>query len=222
MQIAIDGPAGSGKSTVARLLAKRLGYLYIDTGAMYRALTLKALRAGLPLDDEGQIANLLTETKLELLPAEETVILLDGEDVSQEIRLPEVNRGVSPVSALGKVRKILVERQREMATADVVMDGRDIGTVVLPEAQVKIFLSASIRERAKRRRLELAHRGVQVTQEEAEVDLAYRDQQDASRAIGPLKQADDAILVDTTELSIEEVVERVLAIVEEAGAQGEE
>ena len=219
IQVAIDGPAGSGKSTVARLVAQRLGYLYIDTGAMYRALTLKAMRLGLPLDDEKEVLTLLVRTRLELLPGETTRVLLDGEDVSAAIRLPDVNRGVSKVAALGKVRHQLVELQRELAKGDVVMDGRDIGTVVLPEAKVKVFLTASISERAKRRALELKARGIEVSQEQAEQDLAWRDQLDEGREVGPLKQAPDAYLLDTTELTIPQVVERILSLCQEVLAR---
>ncbi len=215
MQIAIDGPAGSGKSTVARLVAERLGYLYLDTGAMYRALTLKAMRKSIPLDDEEAIGELLASTQIQLLPGKTTRVLLDGEDVSEEIRLPEVNRGVSAVAALGKVRHGLVALQRQLASTDVVMDGRDIGTVVLPRAQVKIFLVASIGERARRRALELGERGIEVSQKQAEQELALRDQLDEGREVGPLVKAPDAYILDTTELSIEQVVERILSLCEE-------
>ncbi len=215
MQIAIDGPAGSGKSTVARLVAERLGYLYLDTGAMYRAMTLKAMRKSIPLDDEEAIGELLASTQIQLLSGKTTRVLLDGEDVSEEIRLPEVNRGVSAVAALGKVRHGLVALQRQLASTDVVMDGRDIGTVVLPRAQVKVFLVASIGERARRRALELGERGIEVSQKQAEQELALRDQLDEGREVGPLVKAPDAYILDTTELSIEQVVERILSLCEE-------
>lgn len=216
MQVAIDGPAGSGKSTVAKLVAERLGFLYIDTGAMYRALTLKAMREGLPLDDEDQIAELLERTRLELKSGSQTRVFLDGEDVSEAIRLPDVNRGVSAVAALGKVRQGLVMLQQEMAKGHVVMDGRDIGTVVLPQAEVKVFLTASLKERARRRALELQSRGIEVSQEEAEAQLALRDKLDESREIGPLKKADDAYLLDTTDLTIGQVVEEILSLCKKA------
>ena len=216
MQVAIDGPAGSGKSTVAKLVAERLGFLYIDTGAMYRALTLKAMREGLPLDDEDQIAELLERTRLELKSGPQTRVFLDGEDVSEAIRLPDVNRGVSAVAALGKVRQGLVMLQQEMAKGHVVMDGRDIGTVVLPQAEVKVFLTASLKERARRRALELQSRGIEVSQEEAEAQLALRDKLDESREIGPLKNADDAYLLDTTDLTIGQVVEEILSLCKKA------
>ena len=216
MQVAIDGPAGSGKSTVAKLVAERLGFLYIDTGAMYRALTLKAMREGLPLDDEDQIAELLERTRLELKSGPQTRVFLDGEDVSEAIRLPDVNRGVSAVAALGKVRQGLVMLQQEMAKGHVVMDGRDIGTVVLPQAEVKVFLTASLKERARRRALELQSRGIEVSQEEAEAQLALRDKLDESREIGPLKKADDAYLLDTTDLTIGQVVEEILSLCKKA------
>ena len=215
MQIAIDGPAGSGKSTVARLVAERLGYLYLDTGAMYRAMTLKAMRKSIPLDDEEAIGELLASTQIQLLSGKTTRVLLDGEDVSEEIRVPEVNRGVSAVAALGKVRHGLVALQRQLASTDVVMDGRDIGTVVLPRAQVKVFLVASIGERARRRALELGERGIEVSQKQAEQELALRDQLDEGREAGPLVKAPDAYILDTTELSIEQVVERILSLCEE-------
>ena len=216
MQVAIDDPAGSGKSTVAKLVAERLGFLYIDTGAMYRALTLKAMREGLPLDDEDQIAELLERTRLELKSGPQTRVFLDGEDVSEAIRLPDVNRGVSAVAALGKVRQGLVMLQQEMAKGHVVMDGRDIGTVVLPQAEVKVFLTASLKERARRRALELQSRGIEVSQEEAEAQLALRDKLDESREIGPLKKADDAYLLDTTDLTIGQVVEEILSLCKKA------
>ena len=216
MQVAIDGPAGSGKSTVAKLVAERLGFLYIDTGAMYRALTLKAMREGLSLDDEDQIAELLERTRLELKSGPQTRVFLDGEDVSEAIRLPDVNRGVSAVAALGKVRQGLVMLQQEMAKGHVVMDGRDIGTVVLPQAEVKVFLTASLKERARRRALELQSRGIEVSQEEAEAQLALRDKLDESREIGPLKKADDAYLLDTTDLTIGQVVEEILSLCKKA------
>jgi cytidylate kinase len=219
IQIAIDGPAGSGKSTVARLVAQRLGYLYIDTGAMYRAITLKAMQQELPLDDEERILEMLASTRLELLPGERTRVLLDGEDVSEPIRLPDVNRGVSSVAALVKVRQRLVELQRQLAHGNVVMDGRDIGTVVLPKAPVKVFLTASISERARRRARELWDKGIKVSQQKVEQDLALRDRLDEGRKVGPLVRAQDAYLLDTTELTIEEVVERILSLCQEALAQ---
>ncbi|MEA4888441.1 MAG: (d)CMP kinase [Clostridiaceae bacterium] len=211
--IAIDGPAGAGKSTIARLIAGRLGILYLDTGAMYRAVGLKALRTGTDMRSEPAMAALLEQTNLDIrFVRQSQQIFLDGEDVTGDIRLPEVSRAASDVSALPVVRLKLVELQRQIASGqNLILDGRDIGTYVLPHASYKFFLTADLRERAKRRLLDLQARGSQdATLDQVADDMSYRDNQDSSRALAPLKQAEDAILVDTTGLTIEEVVEKVM------------
>jgi cytidylate kinase len=213
--IAIDGPAGSGKSTVAKRVAAALGILYLDTGAMYRAVTLKALRAGLPLDDEAALTKLAASTVLEFKQTTDGAyhLFMDGEDVSAEIRMAPVTKAVSAVSAVPGVREVLVKQQQRIGRqGGVVMDGRDIGTVVLPEADLKIFLTASLGERAHRRWLELCTKGCTVTKDEVEEDLKRRDAFDAGRAVAPLKPAADSVTLDTTALSIEEVVERILKL----------
>lgn len=213
--IAIDGPAGSGKSTVAKRVADALGILYLDTGAMYRAITLKALRAGLSLADEEGLAKLAAATVLEFKQTTDGAyrLYMDGEDVSQEIRTTPVTQAVSAVSAVAGVREVLVKQQQRIGQrGGVVMDGRDIGTVVLPQADLKIFLTASLAERAQRRWLELKAKGCTVGKEEVEEDLKRRDAFDAGRPVAPLKPAVDSVTLDTTALSIEEVVARILAL----------
>lgn len=213
--IAIDGPAGSGKSTVAKRVADALGILYLDTGAMYRAVTLKALRAGLALDDEAALAKLAAATALEFKQIADGSyhLFMDGEDVSAQIRTAPVTKAVSAVSAVAGVREVLVKQQQRIGRqGGVVMDGRDIGTVVLPHADLKIFLTASLRERAYRRWLELQAKGDTVTIDEVEEDLKRRDAFDSGRSVAPLRPAPDSVTLDTTALSIEEVVERILAL----------
>ena len=195
--IGIDGPAGSGKSTVARAVAERLGWTYLDTGAMYRAVTVLAMRAGVDLADEAAILALAATADIALRP----VVVLNGEDVSVALRTPETNEGVSIVASLPLVRAAMVERQRAMAAAEshgVVVEGRDITTVVFPEAPTKIFLTASLEERAKRRG------------DETSASIARRDQADESREASPLRQAADAHVIDTTGLTITEVVEEIV------------
>jgi len=195
--IGIDGPAGSGKSTVARAVAERLGWTYLDTGAMYRAVTVLAMRAGVDLADETAVLALAATADIALRP----VVLLNGEDVSVALRTPETNEGVSIVASLPLVRAAMVERQRAMAAAEshgVVVEGRDITTVVFPEAPTKIFLTASLEERAKRRG------------DETSASIARRDQADESREASPLRQAADAHVIDTTGLTITEVVEEIV------------
>lgn len=224
--MAIDGPAGSGKSTAARLLAARLGYIYIDSGAMYRGITLKALREGIDLADEEALTALANRTRLRILgtrPGRDGVPLchleMDGEDVSEEIRRPEVTHAVSPVSAVPGVREALVRQQREMARAGgVVMDGRDIGTVVLPQAELKIYLDADLAERIRRRRAELAAKGIAASEEDVRRQIEERDYIDSHRPVSPLRQAADAIHLDTTGLSIDEVQDRLAALARERGA----
>ncbi len=212
--VAVDGPAGAGKSTVSKIVAARLEYTYIDTGAMYRAVALKVLESKLPLTEEAIIDAARTVEIDQQSVDGVTKTFLDGRDVSTEIRTPEVSKIVSPVAKVGFVRQRLTELQRKMAArGGVLMDGRDIGTVVLPTADVKIFLTASVEERARRRFEELKAKGFDVTLEEIEKDIATRDKIDSEREIAPLKQADDAILLDTTGLSIEEVTAAIIKLI---------
>jgi cytidylate kinase len=209
--IAIDGPAGSGKSTTAKLLAKKLGYLYIDTGAMYRAVTLYAIKNNL-LDDEKKIIDLASQLDIELKFEDgQTKVSVNGKDVTEEIRSLEVNQNVSPVSKIEGVRKILVQKQKEMGkNGGVVMEGRDITTVVFPNADVKIYLTATIDERARRRALEFAQKGQQVDIEQVKQNILDRDRIDSSRDVSPLTKSPDAIEIDTSNLSIEQQVEQIL------------
>lgn len=211
--IAIDGPAGSGKSTVAKRVAEELGLLYIDTGAMYRAITLKAFRAGVDLDDMHALGEVAATTAVELVagPDRRLKVLLDQEDVTEEIRSPDISRSVSLAARVPEVRKRLVELQRTMAKqGGVVMEGRDIGTVVLPDARIKIFLTASPGERSRRRLQELSAKGYQIDRRQMEAEILERDRLDTTRKMGPLTPAPDAITIDCTELSIEKVVELII------------
>jgi len=210
INIALDGPAGAGKSTVARLVAKELGYIYVDTGAMYRAVTWKVLQSGVPLDDEEGIASIASSTDIMLKPGETgQTVLVDGLDVTDRIRTSEINMNVSRIAAIPEVREVLVRIQKRMAAEKgVVMDGRDIGTSVLPDAEVKIFLTASARKRAERRYLEIQDSSM--TLEELERDICRRDKMDRERDTSPLMQAVDAVCVDSTELTLPEVVQAVL------------
>lgn len=214
--IAIDGPAGAGKSTVAQLLAARLDYLYIDTGAMYRAVTWQALQRGL-LSEPQQIGQLAHAIHIELKQVEGTALVIaDAQDITQEIRTHQVTGAVAGVAQIPAVRAAMVNLQRNMAAdGGIVMDGRDIGTKVFPQADVKIFLTASIEERARRRWQEMQNTGLNVDIEELRQDIAERDRQDCERAISPLTQAADAIRLDTSHLSINETVLAILAICEE-------
>ena len=216
--VAIDGPAGSGKSTTARLAAERLGYLYLDTGAMYRAVTLKALREGVDVRDEEQVAKLAEDARIDLVMRDgKLTVLLDGEDVTEAIRMPEVNRNIGPVADNPEVRRILVERQRQMgARGGVVAEGRDIGTVVFPDAEVKLFLTALPHERARRRHKELLGKGVNLPLSNVLEEIEKRDQEDMSRPVGALRKAPDAIELDTTGLSVEEQVAEVVRLAREA------
>lgn len=211
--IAIDGPSGSGKSTTAREVAKKLKYLYIDTGAMYRAVTLAWLRTGLEFSED-IICNLVKNVNLELKIADEwQKTYLDGKDVSFDIRKPDVTKWVSPVSAIDCVRTAMVDIQRNMGkNGGVVLDGRDIGTVVFPKADLKIFLVASIEERAKRRQKELFQSGINLSLEEVTAQLESRDIYDSSRSNSPLRKAEDAVLIDTSSLSIEEQTNLVVSL----------
>ena len=211
--IAVDGPAGAGKSTVSKICAARLGYTYIDTGAMYRAVAWKTLQQKQPVTDE-LILSVLPDIVIDLKYENgKTRVFVDGQEVTAEIRTPEINKIVSQVAMLGSVREKLVELQRKMAErGSVLMDGRDIATHVLPNADVKIFLTASIEERARRRAKELQEKGYDVKLEEIQRDIAARDKADSEREISPLMQAEDAVLLDTTALSIDEVVEKILGM----------
>ncbi|EZP75937.1 cytidylate kinase [Parageobacillus genomosp. 1] len=217
INIAIDGPAAAGKSTVAKMIAKRLSYIYIDTGAMYRALTYRALQQGIDLGDEQALISLLKDTYIELRPSHEgQLVLVNGEDVTNVIRSKEVTNAVSLVAKHRLVREEMVARQRALAqNGGVVMDGRDIGTHVLPNAEVKVFLKASVEERARRRHKENIARGFPSDLETLKKEIARRDQLDSEREVAPLKKAEDAIEIDTTSLSIEEVVGRIMEIVNE-------
>ncbi|RXJ03926.1 (d)CMP kinase [Anaerobacillus alkaliphilus] len=212
INIAIDGPAGAGKSTVAKLVATRLEFIYIDTGAMYRALTYKAFQNKIDFHDEEELNLLLKDTNIQLTSAGK--VYLDGEDVSEQIRSQEVTNSVSFVAAHSSVRHEMLVRQQNMAqSGGTVMDGRDIGTAVLPNAEVKVFLSATVEERARRRYEENQAKGIPTDFEQLKDEIALRDKRDSERATAPLKKADDAIEIDTTQLSIEQVVASILEIV---------
>lgn len=216
IQIAIDGPSGAGKSTMAKLVSKELGILYLDTGAMYRTVALKALKTGVDTKDSAALSEMVADIVIDVIyHDEQQKVYLDGEDVTGEIRTPEVTVGSSDVAVVPKVRKKMVELQQEIAKAkSVVMDGRDIGTHVLPDADVKIFLTATPEARAKRRYEELKEKGaLKQSFEELKKEMEYRDQNDSNRKVSPLKKADDAILLDTTELSIKDSVKMILNIV---------
>lgn len=205
--IAIDGPGGAGKSSMAKKLAANFGFIYVDTGAIYRTVGLAAYRAGIDRKNESAVAKLLPSLDISMRynDAGEQRMFLNGEDVSGEIRTPEISICASDVSALPAVRAFLLEMQRKLAREhNVIMDGRDIGTVVLPDADLKIFLTASAETRAKRRLLELEQKGINTSFAEVMKDISYRDEQDSSRAAAPLKAAEDAVVVDTTSLNFDE------------------
>ena len=209
--IAVDGPAGAGKSTVCKLAAKKLSYTYIDTGAMYRAIGLKVLQRGGNCSDENFVIDAARDVDIRL--DEAARVFLDGVDVTGKIRTPEVGKAASDVAKLGFVRKKLTELQREMAAnGSVIMDGRDIGTQVLPNADLKIFLTASVDERARRRFEELKAKNSAADFDKIRDEIILRDKQDSEREIAPLAQADDAILLDTTNMTIDEVVEKILEL----------
>lgn len=213
--VAIDGPAGSGKSTAAKRVAKELGYLYIDTGAMYRALTLKAVRQKLPLDDEPSLAALAGSTRVDLREkGGGLTVYLDGEDVTDLIRTHELTNTVKHVARVPGVRARMVELQRALGRmSDSVLEGRDIGTAVFPDATFKFYLDADVRERAKRRQKDLAAAGQAIAIEDVEKDVTVRDESDMNRSVGALKKARDAVLIDTTHLTIDEVAEKVLSYI---------
>lgn len=223
INIAIDGPAGAGKSTVARAVAKKLGILYLDTGAMYRAMALKAMREGIDSNDEEQVLPLLECTEIYAKNIGGTQhTYLDGEDVSGLIRTPEISRGASDISAIPDVRIKLAQIQRNIAhTSDVVMDGREIGSYVIPECENKFYVTASVDERARRRLLELKEKGRDngMTVEDMAKDIAERDYNDSHRAFAPLLRLPEAILIDTTDLTIDEAVNAVLKNLKNIGAE---
>ena len=209
INIAIDGPSAAGKSTIAKELCKKLGYVHLDTGAMYRCTALKAMRQGIAMDDEESVCRMLADTEIELTP--DGNVFLDGEDVSKAIRENEVSMRASDVSKLQNVRRDLVKRQQDMAKAKgFIMDGRDIGTVVLTDAEVKIYMTASARARAERRYLQNIENGIETADiDTLEAEIKARDEQDMNREFSPLRKADDAIEIDTSHLTIEEVTERI-------------
>ncbi|MGE5707690.1 MAG: (d)CMP kinase [Bacteroidota bacterium] len=216
--IAIDGPAGAGKSTVAKLVAQKLGYLYLDTGAMYRALTWKALQQ--PDWSEQALASLAQKTALELEATPEgTRVVVDGQDVTQEIRTPEVTNRVSHLAKVAPVREVMVAHQRQIGEAGaVVIEGRDIGSTVFPQAEVKIFLTASPLERARRRMKDFEAQGVGCSLEELAQDIQKRDHLDSTRTVSPLKPAEDAIPLDSDGLSAQEIADRIVSISRGRGA----
>lgn len=210
--IAIDGPVAVGKSSVGRLLAKRLGFSFFDTGLMYRAFTWKVLRLGVSPEDEKELSQLANTTRFDFVPSQEGFlsVVLDGENVSSELVCPEIERKVSVISKVADVRRVMVSVQRRFAQrGQVAMAGRDIGTVVLPWAELKVFLIASIKERANRRYKELMERGEKIDYNIILADLKQRDENDSHRAISPLKPADDAIIIDTEGLSLKQVVDKI-------------
>src|SRR3954447_23131229 len=216
--IAIDGPSGAGKGTVARAIAAELGYRHVDSGAMYRAVGWKALRDGVPIEDEAAVAAIAAAARIEVTS---TAVRIDGIDVTREIRTPEIDRAAAGVARLPRVRSLLVEQQRAMGVnGGIVMEGRDIGTVVFPHADVKLYLDASPDERARRRATDPAHTGVPATVSEVATQLTQRDESDRTRTISPLYPADDALVVDTTGKDIGKVVAEVLAAVRAAKSKG--
>jgi cytidylate kinase len=217
INIAIDGPAGAGKSTIAKKLAKELGFVYVDTGAMYRSMGLYFLRKGVDGKDEAAIKAGCPKIQVSIqYENNEQQVLLNGENVSGLIRTEEVGKMASTISAYGFVRDTLTELQRNLAkTQNVIMDGRDIGTCILPNADVKIYLTASVECRATRRYKELLGRGVEANYDEIAADIAKRDEQDMNREVAPLKQAEDAVLVDSSDMNIDEVVEAIRKIYQE-------
>ncbi|MDP5273778.1 (d)CMP kinase [Chengkuizengella axinellae] len=213
INVAIDGPAGAGKSTIARLVSNELGYVYIDTGAMYRAVTLTAMNNGILPDQENDIVELTRGLDIELIPEENgQKVIVNGKDVTQSIRSNEINQQVSKFAGVSKLRKLLVMKQQQLASSKgVVMDGRDIATHVIPNAEVKIFLTASVEERASRRYKEMLEKSpsIAISLEQLQKDISLRDQMDLERKASPLKMAEDAIKVDSTNMTILEVVQTI-------------
>jgi len=216
MIIAIDGPAGAGKSTIAKLIAQKLGFLYIDTGAMYRALTLKALNEFIDIKDAESIIKLANNSTIDLTNNSDgsLKVMLDGIDVTREIRQPLITKHVSDLAKIKEVRQVMLKLQRALGErANSVLDGRDIGTVVFPDAQKKFYVDAHFSERVNRRHKELNESGENITWDSVESDLLNRDTIDSTREFAPLKKADDAIFVDTTDLNIQQVVEKVMSYI---------
>ena len=214
--MAIDGPASSGKSTVAKIIAKRFGYVYCDTGAMYRSVTWVALENGIDVSDTKQVIDLARQIKITFEPGQpDQRVFVDGHEVTKDIRTEKIAANVSAVAAIPEVRAQMVEQQRQIAQAGgIVMDGRDIGTTVLPDAQVKVFLVASAHERARRRYEENLQKGLATQSlDELEAAIKLRDQKDSTRKVSPLTQAKDAILIDTTSLTIDQVVDEISALI---------
>jgi cytidylate kinase len=212
--IAIDGPAGAGKSTVAKIIANKLNFLYVDTGAMYRVLTLKAMKEKIPWDNKEKLIEMAKNTEIELYQdGEKYRVFMDGEDVSEEIRKEEVSKNTSYIASILEIRKILWEKQRNFREKyDIVMEGRDIGTKVFPDAQIKIYLDASVEERAKRRYLQLKEMGIEEDIEKIKKEIIERDKKDKNREIAPLIKTDDYYYIDTTDLTIDQVVEKIMSI----------
>ena len=212
--IAIDGPAGAGKSTVAKIIANKLNFLYVDTGAMYRVLTLKAMKEKIPWDDKEKLIEMAKNTEIELYQdGEKYRVFMDGKDVSEEIRKEEVSKNTSYIASILEIRKILWEKQRNFREKyDIVMEGRDIGTKVFPDAQIKIYLDASVEERAKRRYLQLKEMGIEEDIEKIKKEIIERDKKDKNREIAPLIKTDDYYYIDTTDLAIDQVVEKIMSI----------
>ncbi|MGD6966834.1 (d)CMP kinase [Rossellomorea vietnamensis] len=217
LRIAIDGPAAAGKSTVAKIVAENLSYIYIDTGAMYRAITYKAIQQEVDLNDEDSLHGLLLQTKIDLEPGQEgQLVYIDGNEVTHEIRQNDVTNSVSITAKHRLVREEMVKRQQELANeGGVVMDGRDIGTHVIPDAEVKVFLLASVEERAKRRHSENTRKNISSDLEQLKIEIAQRDKLDSEREVSPLKKASDAVEIDTTSLGIEEVAAEILKLASE-------
>lgn len=216
ISVAIDGPAGAGKSTVSKAVAQKLGFIYADTGAIYRAIAYLAIKSGVSASEEPERVVSLAENckiSIEYISGAQR-IFLDGDDVTDFIRSPEVSKGASDVSAIPGVRAALLSIQRSLALGNnIIMDGRDIGTVVLPDANIKIFLTASVEKRAERRFNELTQKGVKCSLENIKNDISYRDKQDSERKVAPLRRADDAVLVDNSEIGFDETVEEILRLI---------
>jgi len=212
--IAIDGPAGAGKSTVSKIIAQKLNFLYVDTGAMYRVLTLKAIREKIPWQDKERLINLAKNTQIELCQdGNKYRVLMDGEDVSEEIRKEEVSKNTSYIASIIEIREILWQKQRKFREKyDIVMEGRDIGSKVFPDAEIKIYLDASIEERAKRRYFQLKEIGIEEDMGKIKKEIIERDKRDKEREIAPLIKTDDYYYIDTTDLTIEEVVKKIISI----------
>jgi len=211
--VTIDGPAASGKSTTARIVAQKMGWLYLDTGAMYRALAVKVLQERIALKDTKKISGLAERTTIELIPSDNgTQVFVDGNDVTRNIRSPEVDQAVGPVCEIPRVRKVLVSHQRKMAEdRNVVAEGRDMGTVVFPKANLKFFMKASLEERARRRRKDMHHRGIAISLSQIMEEIKRRDKRDENRDLSPLERAEDAILIDTTDMDVNEQVAFIIA-----------